>query len=481
MSNTFESFYLSLFILAFISILIINLVIYLKESILYFCYLFFLIIWFSFWSYISQTNISNINENIAKIETYDNMFYNDLELEILDIYKIKEYEYEYEVKLLKINSKDFREFEINWIVSVAKNFDLKVWDLIKSKAKIGLIKDFNEFEYKNFLLSKWIYFKSYLPYIENIWYIDQNIILEKIDFIREKSLDIIYKIYPENEAIFLGGILLWARESLSQDIKDNFNNSWLTHFIAVSWFNITILVIFFSYLLKFFPLVFRTVAISLIIISFTFLVWDTAPVIRASIMWLLAYFILVSWRKWDSFTLISLTSFLMVLFSPFILNYDVSFALSFLAVIGIIYTWDFWKKVFKFMPETLAIREAFILTMSAMVFTLPIMLFSFGQFSLVAPITNVLVAWTIPIAMLLWFISILLYLLNPILWFISWYLAWLFLKWDMIIVKYFWELDYSVLKYDFKEYSDYIWLVYFIFMIFLILYFKPKKEKLFDI
>ena len=91
----------------------------------------------------------------------------------------------------------------------------------------------------------------------------------------------------------------------------------------------------------------------------------------------------------------------MVFLSPYILNYDVSFALSFLAVFGLVYAQDFWKKIFYFMPEVLAIREAFVLTLSALTFTLPIMLLNFGQVSVLAPLANVAVTWTIPIAVLL--------------------------------------------------------------------------------
>ena len=40
-------------------------------------------------------------------------------------------------------------------------------------------------------------------------------------------------------------------ELSNKDLKDNFNNSGLTHFIAVSGFNITILVLFFSFILGF--------------------------------------------------------------------------------------------------------------------------------------------------------------------------------------------------------------------------------------
>ena len=92
-------------------------------------------------------------------------------------------------------------------------------------------------------------------------------------------------------------------------------------------------------------------------------------------------------------------AFLMVLDSVYIINYDVSFALSFLAVLGILYTQDFWNKIFNKIPDLFSIKEAFVLTMSALSFTLPIMVLNFGQFSIVAPITNVAVIWTIPIAM----------------------------------------------------------------------------------
>jgi hypothetical protein len=53
------------------------------------------------------------------------------------------------------------------------------------------------------------------------------------------------------------------------------------------------------------------------------------------------------------------------------------------------------------LPEFLAIREAFVLTMSAMTFTLPIMVLNFGQLSIISPISNIAMTWTIPIAMLL--------------------------------------------------------------------------------
>jgi competence protein ComEC len=191
-------------------------------------------------------------------------------------------------------------------------------------------------------------------------------------------------------------------------------------------------------------------------------------------MWLIWYYILVSGRSGSSLSIILLTALIMIIISPFSLNYDVSLHLSFLAVLWIIYSQNFFEKVFKFLPNFLEIRTAFVLTLSALVFTLPIMIFNFWQVSLLAPIANIAVTWTIPIAMLLWFLSILVYFVFPFLAYIIWYFTWIFLKWDMLVVNFFGNLDWSLLKMDFWFFKNYIEIIYFIIMIFLIIYFRKK-------
>jgi hypothetical protein len=44
-------------------------------------------------------------------------------------------------------------------------------------------------------------------------------------FLRQKILDTISQIYPKNEAVFLGGLLIGAKENLSQELQTSFNNS----------------------------------------------------------------------------------------------------------------------------------------------------------------------------------------------------------------------------------------------------------------
>ncbi len=445
----------------------------LKKKYLY--YLAIIILWGILGIYISQNSLNNIKVKNNFINNHHNQK-NDYILEIKELTKKQVWKNQYSAKILDIsNIKTPNELFI--LINIPSTYKLSIWDKITTNSKLYQFKNTSDFQYKEFMNSKNIYASMNIYSFENIWHTSQNKIKIYAQNIRKNFLDIIYKIYPKNEAIFLWGILLWARESLSDEIKEDFNNSWLTHFIAVSWFNITILIIFIWFLVKYFPSLIQIIVIWGFIIFFVLIVWDTAPVIRAAIMWLLWYIVLLSGRKWHWYTLLIFTAWVMVLISPYSINYDISLHLSFLAVLWIIFTQDFYKKIFHKVTETLAIKEALVLTFAALTFTLPLMLFNFWQVSILSPFANISVTWTIPIAMLLGFISIIVYLVSPLFWEIIWYLTWLLLKFDMLVVDFFWNLEFSVFKYDFWIYRTEFLILYFLISIFLLLYFNTNKKE----
>ncbi len=461
--NLLENSTLSFGVLSLVIILFLNFYFFRK---LFLIKMVFAVIGFIIWIWIAHINTTEYIEKELKIKSYSQIK-SEITFEIKDTYKILNYTWEYIVELNSINWKTLND--IYWIVSIPSNFTVEKGDIINVREFLNPIENFNEsFNYKKFMFSKNIFFKIKAGSINRIDFNKPHILFEKISLIREELLQRIYLLYPEEEAIFLWGILLGARESLPQDLKDDFNASWLTHFIAVSGFNITILIVFFSFILKIFPIFIRVLAITIFIILFTLLVGDAAPVIRASIMWLLAYYIMVSWRSTHNLALLLFTACIMVWISPLILNYDVSFHLSFLAVIWIIYTQKFWKKIFYFLPETLAIKEAFVLTLSALVFALPIMIFNFWQLSILAPFANIAVTWTIPLAMLFGFISILLTDTIPFLWEAITYITWVLLAWDIKVVHFFGGLDWAVIKYDFWIWKYSLQILYFIIIVFII-------------
>ena len=472
LNNIFLSIFLSILSFSFFSIIFFNFYIYYRRFLHIFLYIF---IWFFIWLLISFFHINDIYNKQNLISNYFDNEKHRLVFEIKDINKIEDFSIHYLAELKEIENVKIDK-NILSILIIPFNLQLERWHTIETNAKLFWIKNFKDFDYKNYLLSKNIFFKSYIYYFN---FIDSRklFLFDKyIENVRRIFLFTIKKIYPKEEWIFLWWILLWARENLPDTLKTHFNNSWLTHFIAVSGFNITIIIFFFNYIFRFFPAFFRLILITLSIVFFAILVWITAPVLRASIMWLIWYYILASGRQSNSLSIILFTALLMTTMSPLSLNYDISLHLSFLAVIWIVYTQDFFKRIFSFLPETLAIREAFVLTMSALSFTLPIMIFNFWQVSIMAPIANVLVTWTIPIAMLLWFLSIIAYFIYPFLWYLIWYIAWIFLKWDIMIVHFFGQIDWNILKLNFGIFKNYFEVLYFVILVFSIVYFRKKSH-----
>ena len=473
-NNIFE-YHISFKILTILWVFFL-LYIILKKKFLY--YLSIIILWAICGISISQAHIFE-NNNKNKIIIQNSHEYKNYTLKVLELSKKEKNDNYFIAKIQKIENNILSQ-NISIEIKVANMYQLKQWDIINTKVKLYKFQNTDDFAYKAYMNSKNIFASAFVNSYEILWE-NENIFLKKYaKNIRDNMLEKIYKIYPENEAIFLWGILLGARESLSDEIKQDFNNSGLTHFIAVSGFNITILIIFFWFLVKYFPRFIQFILMTFFILFFVLIVWDTAPVIRAAIMWVLWYSILLLWRNTHSYTLVILSGLIMVLFSPSTLSYDVSFHLSFLAVLGIIFTQVFWKKIFFFVPSLFAIREALVLTFAAMVFTLPIMIFNFGQLSIMSPFANIAVTWTIPISMALGFISIIFYYISPIAWEISWYFARIFLKFDMLMVDFFWNLDFSVVEFDFWIYKTQLFILYFLIMIFLVLYFREnvntKKE-----
>lgn len=468
-NNFFQNIYYSIIVLSILG-LFFGFLLFKRKEIIKFFIIF--LVFFLFWIFISELNLYKIKENFNFLENFN--WKVEIISKIDSIKELKNWNIIYKGKILKINEKTPKNTFYNEIIIKDKYERLKKWEIIKNFSKMYLYKNSEKFSYKNYMLTNWYYFKNYANSYKKIWFEKPFKIEEILINFRENILSIIKNNYPEREAIFLWWILIWAREELPEELKQNFNNSWLTHFIAVSWFNITILILFFWIFIKFLPNFAKIWTMSIIIFLFVMLVWPTPPVVRAWIMWFIWFLVLQKWRNWNILSIALLTLILMISFNPLSINYDVSLHLSFLAVFWIIYTEKFFNKLFSFLPNIFEIRTAVSITFAALSFTLPIMMFGFWQVSIIAPLTNLLVSWSIPIAMLFWFISIIFFYFFEQFWFIFWYFTYLFLRWNIEIVNFFWSLNFSVIKTDFWEYSWYYQIIYLIILTFLIIYLNKK-------
>jgi len=468
--NVLEDVVLSL--ITFIFCIIVWIIICLQFRQIFLLY-FLLLVWNVLGAYVWYSSGQHISTNLDSVDGYYGL-YNEYQWEIIKVYKRTDFYDEYLVNLDKLEWTYISQ-KLLYVLRVPKNFVLEPRQVISHQWVMYKIEDFDGFAYKKFMLSQWIYFSTSSNTIDHISHKTESL-MYKMFVIREKLLSRISDIFPTRESIFLWGILFWARENIPAELKEDFNNSWLTHFIAVSGFNITLCIIFISYLFWFLPVYIRSLLVILSIVAFSFFVWLGAPVVRAAIMGILWYIFLQSWNTTNTMTVIVFTAALMSIISPLSLNYDVSLHLSFLAVIGIVYTQEIFTKIFSWIPSTFAIREAFVLTLSALSFSLPVMMFQFGQISLLAPLANIAVTWTIPLAMLWWTLTLIIDFISPVLWELIWYLTWILLRYDIAMVELFGNIDQALLRLDFWAYSNYLQVLYFMMLIYFLAYYQLHKK-----
>jgi len=353
-----------------------------------------------------------------------------------------------------------------------KNID----DVISFTGALQLPQVNNVFDYQTYLLLDNIYATTSVSFPDMIGKNPSNPLGIFIRNIREKLLSIIENTYPWESAKLLEGILIGERANLSAETKANFNASGLTHIIAVSGFNITIILIFLSFLFRSFPIWIRLLLALVCVGFFTLLVGPQVSVLRASVFGLIAYTILLSGKKMRSFSLLLAVAVGFAVLDPLILNYDVSFHLSFLAVFGLLFFGDFFTRFFSFLPKWFGLRESLAMCLAAMVFTLPILMVNFGQISIISPIANIVVVPLIPLIMLFGFVSVIGTFFSSILGIWLGFPTWMGLSYILHTVEWFGELPFATIPVQLGEYAPTFEIGYFLVMTFLVLYFRKENE-----
>ncbi len=234
----------------------------------------------------------------------------------------------------------------------------------------------------------------------------------------------IERLLPEPHASFCAGLLTGARRSIPKDVQESFTATGTNHILAISGYNITIILTLIGSMLFWLPFRARFLPSLAAVAAFTLFTGASASVARAAVMGSLGLLALQLGRKQETRLSILWTAFAMVLWKPQYLWQDASFQLSFLAVIGLSEASALIRPLTDRLPETLGIREASQATLSAQLMTLPWVLLLFGRLSLIAPVANLLIAPLIPLAMLAGFVSVSLSFLSLPLGQILAYVAW---------------------------------------------------------
>ena len=206
-------------------------------------------------------------------------------------------------------------------------------------------------------------------------------------------------VFPEPSSSLAAGILLGSRSAIPADNKQDFKTCGLTHILAISGYNIVIVISFISAICAFLPRKYSVTLSILMVAVFTLLVGASASVVRAAFMGSLSLVAKFFGRPYSGLRALFITGFAMALLDPFIIFYDIGFQLSFAATAGMILFSKRINEKLKFVPEKFSLRENLASTWSAQVFALPIIFFQFKNFSAISTFANLVVLPFIPILM----------------------------------------------------------------------------------
>ncbi|TSC60269.1 MAG: competence protein ComEC [Parcubacteria group bacterium LiPW_15] len=238
-------------------------------------------------------------------------------------------------------------------------------------------------------------------------------------------------------AALMGGLLLGDRNSFSADFKTAMKGSGTTHLVALSGFNITILVNAIALALgSFLSRKMRFALSIMIIILFIVMVGAEASVVRAGIMGALLLISQESGRIYSPRNAIAFAGFAMTAWDPNNV-FDIGFILSFVSLMGIVYILPAVKNTFLPGKNPKGIEEAALMTVSAQAAVLPIAIKTFGGFSLTAIISNSLITGFVPYAMLSGFLVAVADFFSAALSFFFGFFAEIGMKYFIFIIEFF--------------------------------------------
>jgi competence protein ComEC len=266
-----------------------------------------------------------------------------------------------------------------------------------------------EFDYSRYMGTRGIYLQAYVP--SDRW----HLLCRKHFGIRAAAMACRQRLLEkyslismnEDELATLSALTLGYRSELDDSVENIFIKAGVMHLMALSGFNVGVLVLFLGLMLAFLSGSVRGTRIRICIIipvlwAFAFVTGLSPSVTRATVMACLVLAGRAFGRNIISFNILGASAFLMLLANPGMTG-DAGFQLSFSAVAGIIAYQPLLYKIVKTRSLLLnGFWKFFTVTVAAQLATLPVSLYYFHQFPVYFWITNL---YAIPLVSIIIYMS----------------------------------------------------------------------------
>lgn len=200
------------------------------------------------------------------------------------------------------------------------------------------------------------------------------------------------------------GFLVGATNTLPEKLNENLRTTGLTHIVAVSGYNLTILVLLARRILIGHSKRMATLLALGLLGVFLLLTGGAPSIVRASIV---SFIGIMAWyfgRKVNPLVLLLLSVAISAYINPYFLWKDIGWYLSFTAFFGVLVLSPLITKRFFTKPPKL-IGQLLIETSCAQLLTLPIITYIFGTVSVISMLANLAVLPFVPLAMAATFLA----------------------------------------------------------------------------
>src|SRR3989338_1585060 len=369
-----------------------------------------------------------------------------------------------------------RQIDGKVLVTVGRYPEYEYGDVLEITGKLETPFETEEFSYKNYLSKDDIYSTARFSEVKVVDHNQGNPVKSALLNFKAKFSQTLSQVIPEPQNSLLLGLLVGARRSIPESLLEDFKTTGVTHIIAISGFNISIITrILGRFIQRMFGVRASLIVSTLVVLGFVVITGAQASVVRAAIMGILVVVALNIGRASTMVNALVLTGAIMVAVNPRILIFDVGFQLSFLATAGLIYFADDIETTLSKVPKFFEIRSSLAATLSAQILVFPLLIYYFDQLSLIAPLVNVLILPIIPWAMFFGFVSGTLGLLWAPLSFVTAWITWAMLSYQTAVVEFFAKIPFAAVAIESISLS---WvLIYYIVLIVIIFHLTHRRKE----
>lgn len=270
--------------------------------------------------------------------------------------------------------------------------------------------------------------------------------------VRKNFEKIVLDSLPPPQGTIAGALMLGDNSFyLSPSWREKMNLTGTRHLVAISGSNITLVgnMIFAALISLGFWRRQATLIVIAGIIAFVFFVGSPASAVRAGIMGGILIFAQGIGRPAVGTRLLLIAAAFMLLQNPSLFRFDIGFQLSFAAVLGLLYIQPILANYFLWFEKSPAlkfIKDAGAMTLAAQIATLPVSLYHFGTFSVVAPFANLILVPLITFITAYGFFWTILGFISPFFALVFSFPSWIMMNFFTGVVDFFYGFSFAAVQ-----------------------------------